>query len=71
MPGDQKVKAEKVMELNPEHPLCKKLDKLFENDKDTLTKYCKLLYNQALLIEGLPVDDPVEFSQLVCELMSE
>ena len=69
MPGDQKISSSKVLEINPDHPVFNSLKNAFENDKDKLEKYSKLLYDQALLIEGMPVDDPVEFSNLVSELM--
>ncbi len=65
----EKVKAEKALEINPEHPIFAKLKELFESDKDKLTDYTKLLYDQALLIEGMSIDDPVEFANLVCGLM--
>ncbi|MBR6044595.1 MAG: molecular chaperone HtpG [Ruminococcus sp.] len=63
------VKATKVLELNASHPIFAKLKTLYETDKDKLTEYTKLLYSQALLIEGLSVEDPVEFANLICELM--
>lgn len=67
MPGvDQPVQAQTVLELNPEHPIYQKLKTL---DDETLGKYSQLLYNQALLIEGMPIADPVAFSNLICELM--
>ena len=69
MPNDQKVKADKVLEINPEHQVFETLKNIYGKDNDRLEKYCRLLYNQALMIEGLPVEDPVEFSNLVCELM--
>ena len=65
----EKVKAEKALEINPEHPIFTKLKELFESDKDKLTQYTKLLYDQALLIEGMSIEDPVEFANLVCGLM--
>ncbi|MBP1537307.1 MAG: molecular chaperone HtpG [Ruminococcus sp.] len=65
----EKVKAEKALEINPEHPIFVKLKELFESDKDKLGDYTKLLYDQALLIEGMSIDDPVEFANLVCSLM--
>ena len=64
-----KVKAEKALEINPEHPIFEKLKDLYENDRDKLTDYTKLLYSQALLIEGMSIEDPVEFANLVCGLM--
>lgn len=69
MPNDQKISASKVLEINPEHPVFETLKNLYANDNEKLEKYSRLLYNQALLIEGLPVENPVEFSNLVCELM--
>ena len=67
----EKVKAEKALEINPEHPIFEKLKGLFESDKDKLTDYTKLLYDQALLIEGMSIDDPVQFANLVCGLMCD
>jgi molecular chaperone HtpG len=66
-----KVKAEKALEINPTHPIFEKLKTLYAEDKDTLKDYTKLLYDQALLIEGMNIDNPVEFANLVCELMTK
>ena len=66
-----KVKAEKALEINPNHPIFEKLKDLYANDKDKLKDYAKLLYDQALLIEGMSIDNPVEFVNLVCELMTK
>ena len=66
-----KVKAEKALEINPNHPIFEKLKDLYANDKDKLIDYAKLLYDQALLIEGMSIDNPVEFANLVCELMTK
>ena len=72
MPGaEQKVKAQIVLEINSAHTVADKLIALFENDKDTLSKYAKLLYNSACLICGKAVDDPLEHSNLLCELMTK
>lgn len=68
---DNKVKAEKALEINPNHPIFEKLKDLYANDKDKLKDYAKLLYDQALLIEGMSIDNPVEFANLVCELMTK
>lgn len=68
MPGDQKVKAQRVLEINPDHEIFGKLTAA-SSDSEKLGKYAKLLYTQALLIEGMPVENPVEFSNLICELM--
>ena len=66
-----KVKAEKALEINPNHPIFEKLKDLYANDKDKLKDYAKLLYDQALLIEGMSRDNPVEVANLVCELMTK
>ncbi len=70
MPTDQKVHAQRVLEINPEHEIFEKLSSAHKSgDNDKLGKYAKLLYNQALLIEGMNIENPVEFSNLICELM--
>ena len=71
MPMDGKIQAERVLEINAKHGILKALTKAFafEDDRATVDKYTNLLYNQALLIEGLPVDDPVAFSNAICDLM--
>lgn len=69
LPHNQNIKAEKVLEINPNHDVFKALIKAFEQDKERLNLYTDLLYNQALLIEGLPIDDPVAFSNNMCKIM--
>ena len=69
MPADQKVKAERVLEINVDHPVFEKIKELFASDKEKLKKYTDVLYGSALLIEGLSVDDPIEFSNNICELI--
>jgi Molecular chaperone, HSP90 family len=69
MPNDQKVKAELVLELNANHPVFTKMKGLIANDKDKIKTYSNLLYSQALLMEGMPIEDPVAFSNQICELM--
>lgn len=69
MPNAQKVQAERVLEINPDHPVFGTL--LAVSDEDKLASYAELLYDQALLIEGLPVSDPVAFSDRLCALMAE
>ncbi|MDO5558869.1 MAG: molecular chaperone HtpG [Oscillospiraceae bacterium] len=69
MPSENKVKAEKVLEINPDHQIFTKLQSLFADDKDMLKKYTQLMYSQSLLIEGMSVENPVEFSNLICDLM--
>ncbi len=74
MPGaekDQPVKAQRVLEINANHPIFERLRSLYTDDQEKLKKYAKLLYTQALLIEGVPVEDPVAFSNAVCDLMVE
>ncbi len=67
--NDQNIKAEKVLELNADHAMFKKLQSLYESDKEKLKAYSEILYTQALLIEGMPIEDPLAYSNLVCELM--
>ncbi|MTI69264.1 MAG: molecular chaperone HtpG [Firmicutes bacterium] len=69
MPNDQNVKADKVLEINTNHEVFKSLKKAYEKDEEKLKLYTDLLYNQALLIEGLSINDPVEFTNNICELM--
>lgn len=69
MPDNQNVKADKVLEINPNHEVFQSLKAAFENDKEKLALYTNLLYNQALLIEGLPIQDPVEFTNDICKVM--
>lgn len=70
MPTDEKVKAELVLEINMNHPIFAKLSALYNEDKEQLKVYTDLLYTQARLIEGMPIDDPVAFSNAVCDLMA-
>lgn len=69
MPDNQQIKAEKVLEINPNHEIFQTLKEAYENDKEKLNLYTTILFNQALLIEGLPVDDPVEFTNNMCKVM--
>lgn len=69
MPNNDNVKAEKVLELNIDHSVFKSLQDAFEKDEDKFKLYTELLYNQALLIDGLTVNDPVEFADSICKLM--
>ncbi len=69
MPDNQNIKADKVLEINIHHDVYSSLQAAFENDKDKLNLYTNLLYNQALLIEGLPIQDPVEFTNDICKVM--
>ena len=69
MPATEKVQAQRVLELNANHPIFAKLTQLFENDQEKLKTYSQLLYTQAMMIEGFPVEDPVAFCNQICELM--
>lgn len=67
---NNRVHAQKVLEINTEHPMFSKLRQLYiADDKDKIKTYTELLYGQAELIEGLPLEDPVAFSNAICELM--
>lgn len=67
--GGQGVVADKVLEINPGHTVFQSLKDAYRNDKAKLDLYTKLLFNQALLIEGLPIEDPVEFTNDMCRVM--
>ncbi len=71
MPTGENVKADIVLEINEKHPIADKLKSLYEDDKDMLADYTKILYNQARLIEGLSIDNPTELTNLICDLMSK
>lgn len=71
MPMEEKIQAERVLEINAKHPILETLTRAFEEDKDSVKKYAEILYDQALLIEGLPIEDPVAFSNAVCDLMTK
>ncbi|MEF9975521.1 MAG: molecular chaperone HtpG [Oscillospiraceae bacterium] len=71
MPTDEKVKSEKVLEINAEHAIFAKLKALFaDGNTEKLKAYTELLFNQALLIEGMHIEDPVAYANAVCELMT-
>lgn len=71
MPNDQKVKAQTALEINDSHPIAQKIKDLYENDKEELKKYTQVLYAQARLIEGLPVENPTQISNLICEIIAK
>ena len=70
MPTDEKIKANEVLEINASHKIVDKLKDLYKNDKDEFTKYTKVIYYEARLIEGLPIDNPTELSNLMCNIMA-
>ncbi|MBP1310876.1 MULTISPECIES: molecular chaperone HtpG [Paenibacillus] len=69
MPNNADVKANKVLEINVNHAVFNSLKEAFAEDKEKVNLYTALLYNQALLIEGLPLQDPVEFTNDICKIM--
>ncbi|AVR00869.1 molecular chaperone HtpG [Oceanobacillus iheyensis] len=69
MPDNQQIQADKVLEINVDHEVFQSLKQSYEKDKDKLNLFTNLLYNQALLIEGLPINDPVEFTRDICKVM--
>ncbi|MBM7567130.1 molecular chaperone HtpG [Paenibacillus sacheonensis] len=69
MPNNDGVQAEKVLEINVNHPVFQSLKEAAEKDNEKLNLYTQLLYNQALLIEGLPIQDPVAFTNDICKVM--
>lgn len=69
MPDSQNIKADKILEINTNHEIFSTIKQAYAEDKDKLKMLSNLLYNQALLIEGLTVDDPVQFANDVCQLI--
>ena len=69
MPDGAGAKAEKILEINTSHRIFETLKDAFANDREKAEKIARVLYNQALLIEGLSVEDPVEYANDVCSLM--
>ena len=71
MPNDLGIKAQTILEINGKHPIAEKLKDLYANDKEQFTKYTKILYSEARMIAGLPIDNPTEISNLICEVISK
>ncbi len=69
MPNDREVKAEKILEINANHKIFSTLTDLYQRDKEKLKAYTDILYCQALLIEGISIENPVDFSNKICDLM--
>ena len=69
--NNENIKAQTILEINENHPIVNKLKDLYENDKEGLKDYTKVLYSQARLIEGLPIENPTEISNLICNLISK
>jgi|CZCB01.1.fsa_nt_gi molecular chaperone HtpG len=70
LPNTQGLKAQKVLEINANHPIYEKIKKVFDEDKESVKDYAKILLTQAQLIEGLPIENPSEYSDLVCRKLS-
>ena len=71
MPNEMGIKAEKILEINEKHAISDKLKKLYKKDKDEFNKYTKILYSEARMIAGLPIEDPTEISKLICEVLAK
>ena len=71
MPNEMGIKAETILEINEKHPIADKLKSLYKKDKDEFKKYTKILYSEARIIAGLPIDDPTEVSKLICDVLSK
>ena len=71
MPEGQEVKAGRILEINPNHDIFNAMKKVYENNPDKVNDYASILYDQALLIEGFSIDNPVDFSNKICDLMIE
>lgn len=69
MPDGQQVQADKILEINNKHEIFQSLIKTHQTDKEKFTLYTNILYNQALLIEGLPIEDPVALTNDMCKVM--
>ena len=70
LPNNEKVKAKTILEINENHKIVKKLQKLYKENKEELIKYAKILYSEARLIEGLPIENPTELSNLICDAIA-
>ena len=71
MPNDMGIKAQQVLEVNEKHPIADKLKDLYANNKEEFDKYTKILYAEAKMIAGLPIDNPTEISSLICEVIAK
>ncbi|MCI7702157.1 MAG: molecular chaperone HtpG [Tenericutes bacterium] len=71
MPNDMGIKAQQVLEVNEKHPIADKLKDLYASNKEEFDKYTKILYAEAKMIAGLPIDNPTEISSLICEVIAK
>lgn len=70
MPTGEKIKASEVLEINSNHKISDKLKELYKDNKEEFEKYTKVIYFEARLIEGLPIENPTEMSNLMCDIMA-
>ncbi|MEG0541928.1 MAG: molecular chaperone HtpG, partial [Angelakisella sp.] len=70
MPTENNMKAQRILELNPEHPIFATLERMKDGDKERLSDMADVLYNQALLIEGIPMENPADYAAKVCKLLA-
>ena len=68
-PMNRGLKATKILEINPNHPIFAKLQDVFRTQPDAINDYADILYDQARLIEGLPIEDPAEYARRIVDLM--
>lgn len=71
MPNDMGIKAQQVLEVNEKHQIADKLKDLYSSNKEEFDKYTKILYAEAKMIAGLPIDNPTEISSLICEVIAK
>ena len=71
MPNEMGIKAETILEINENHPIANKLQELYKSDKKEFKNYTKILYSEAKIIAGLPLDNPTEISNLICDVISK
>lgn len=71
MPTGERIKASEVLEINSNHKIADKLKELYKDNKEEFEKYTKVIYFEARLIEGLPIDNPTEMSNLMCDIMAD
>ena len=71
LPNAGNVHAKLILEINASHPVAQKLHTLAADDPDALGEYAKILYAQARLIEGMPIENPTEISNLICDILAK
>ena len=71
MPNQTGIKATLVLEINEKHPISNKLKEIYSDNKELFEKYAKILYSEARMIAGLPIENPTEISTLICDVISK